>query len=252
LDTAGNILRKFGKLLRILPRKSALYALRKYRVAAATEHDAVLSSRKFALIIDVGANRGQFSLAARHFQPDAHIVAFEPLADAASVYRKLFDGDRRVRLHQCAIGPVQSQAAMYVSGRDDASSLLPVGDLMLELYRRTGTERMEEVRVVPFTDFLSSNAITYPALLKIDVQGYELEVLKSAEPVLPHLDCIYVEASFVAHYHGQALVSEIISYLHQHRFRLSGMYNLTHDPRTGAALQADFLFERGQAGAPSS
>jgi hypothetical protein len=133
---------------------------------------------------------------------------------------------------------------MNVAGRDDSSSLLPIGELMPMLYRGTAPARTETVRIAPFTDFLPASSIKRPALLKIDVQGYELEVLRSATPVLPGFDCIYVEASFVTLYHGQALAHDVIAYLHEREFRLVGMHNLTHDPRTGAALQADFQFER--------
>jgi FkbM family methyltransferase len=236
--------RKLDKLLRLARRPSARRALLKYRVAAAVEHDPLLAQRRFALVIDVGANRGQFSLAVRHFQPEAQIVAFEPLAQAAAVYRSVFSADTRVEFHQCAIGRQRGHALMQVSRHEDSSSVLPIADLMPTLYRGTETARTETVAIASLADFVAQRSLRRPALLKIDVQGYELEVLKSAEDFLPYFDCVYVETSFVVFYEGQPLTDEVIDFLHARGFRLCGVHNLAHHPRTGTALQADFLFEK--------
>jgi len=80
-------------------------------------------------------------------------------------------------------------------------------------------------------------------LLKLDVQGFELEVLKGCRSMLDYFSRVYVECSFVELYEGQALAHEVIDYLHQHGFRLSGVYNMTYG-KEGIAVQADFLFTK--------
>ena len=79
------------------------------------------------------------------------------------------------------------------------------------------------------------------ALLKIDVQGFEMEVLKGCNSMLDYFSWVYVECSFIELYEGQALANEVIDYLHTHGFKLAGIYNMSYD-RSGIAIQADFLF----------
>ena len=237
-----NILRKARKSAVLLGRPSNRAALLRHGVAGSIEHDAVLKAEAVDVIVDVGANRGQFSLAGRHFHPQARIVAFEPLADAAAAYRKVFAGDDRVQLHQSAVGPMRGDAVMYRSASEDSSSLLPIGALMPELYPGTEAAGTETVKLAPLTEFLTPTDLSGHALLKIDVQGYELEVLKSAGPLLPLFSRLYVEASFVPFYDGQPLTDEVIAYLREQDFQLVGFMNPSFHPVTGAAVQSDLLF----------
>ena len=82
-----------------------------------------------------------------------------------------------------------------------------------------------------------------PILLKIDVQGYELEVLKGCGDILVKFDYIYVECSFVELYKEQVLVDEVIQYLINYSFKLDGIYNTFYDKK-GIAVQGDFLFSK--------
>jgi len=102
------------------------------------------------------------------------------------------------------------------------------------------------VTIGPLGDFLQPSQMGARNLLKIDVQGFELEVLKSAETLLPLFDWVYVECSYVPLYEGQALANEIISYLEACGFRLSGQYNPSYARVGGGLLQADLLFENSQ------
>ena len=109
-----------------------------HRVAASIEHAEVISALKPKLVIDIGANRGQFALAARQFAPMANVVSFEPLAEPALVFERIFRGDSSVELYRSAIGPVKEQRNMHVSAKDDSSSLLPISSLQGEIF--PGTE----------------------------------------------------------------------------------------------------------------
>jgi FkbM family methyltransferase len=77
-------------------------------------------------VVDIGANRGQFALAARHCFADARIVSFEPLSGPAALWRAVFAGDARAALVEAAVGPEAGEAEIHVSARDDSSSLLPI------------------------------------------------------------------------------------------------------------------------------
>jgi FkbM family methyltransferase len=215
----------------------------RFRVAAAFEHEPVLQQLNCRTIVDVGANRGQFALVARRCYPQATIFSFEPLSKPANRYRRVFAGDERVKLNEVAVGPSVGKVTIYVSARDDSSSLLPITALQNQIFPGTSEIGQETVRIAPLREFVRSEDIEPPALLKIDVQGYELETLKGCESLLDRFANIYVECSFVELYAGQASASEVIDFLHERGFLLKGIYNITYD-RSGFAVQADFLFGR--------
>lgn len=213
-------------------------------VAAGIEHQPLLASLGSQTVVDIGANKGQFALAARRALPGAWIVAFEPLPVPASLFRRVFARDPRVRLHEAAIGSADERMTIHIAGRDDSSSLLPISRRQEEYFPGTGKVGEQEVRVSPIAAFLHPADIAgQRTLLKIDVQGYEMEALRGCESILSEVCHIYVECSFVELYVGQELAPAVISFLAERGFGLDGAYNVTYD-RKGVAVQADLLFGR--------
>jgi len=160
------------------------------------------------------------------------------------MFRKLFQEDRKVILYEAAIGSNRSKAVMHVAAADDSSSLLPISELHRRLIPGATEARTETVNVCRLSDYVAAEEICPPAMLKLDVQGYELEALLGCEQLLNRFDQIYVECSFVELYEGQPMAYEIIAYLAKRRFRLIGIYNMSYDHK-GQAIQGDFLFETG-------
>lgn len=213
-------------------------------VAASVEHKAVLRNLEDCqTIVDIGANRGQFALAARRFFPSSNIICFEPLPEPAIIFRRVFSYDNAVILHEFAIGSESRHCVMHVSRRDDSSSLLPISLLQEQIFPGTSEVKTIEVKATPLDVHISRNSIVSPAMLKLDVQGFELDALRGCESLLPKFKWIYCECSFVELYIGQHLVSEVIEWLSSKGFRIEGMYNPTYD-KNGHAIQADFLFRR--------
>lgn len=235
---------KVGKLARVLSVPSWRRALIGQRVAAGVEHTTVLRNMPgLRTIVDVGANRGQFALAAQHFFPEAEIISFEPLARPAANYRLVFRDTPRVTLIDAALGPEAAEAVMHVSRRDDSSSLLPITSKQDDLFPGTAEIGTETVRVARLSECLPAKAITEPALLKVDVQGFELQALVGCEDLLDRFEWAYIECSFVELYAGQARAHEIIAWLRGHDFDLSGVYHTAYDA-AGRTVQADFVFAR--------
>ena len=233
------------KLGRIAAQPAYWPALRQ-GVAASVEHSRIPFGKGFATVLDVGASRGQFALfAARRF-PGAKIHCFEPLPEPAADLRRVM-GDR-VELHRTAVGSSTGAAAINISARDDSSSLLPIGSRQEREFPGTGTESTIEVPLTTLDQAIAGSP-ERPCLLKIDVQGLELEVLKGAERTLGSVDVALVECSFVELYEGQALADEVVAFLLERGLRLTGVHEVVHSAG-GSAIQADFLFEREQAPAP--
>lgn len=235
-------LNRLDKLSQTMQSRRLLRALFCHQVLAGAEHRHVLS-RDLATIVDVGANRGQFALASRRWAPRARVISFEPLPGPAAVFRSVFAGDVHVLLHEAAIGPRPEQRTMYVSERDDSSSLLPISAVQTAMFPGTGEIATTEVRVGPPEEFIKVGELMSPAMLKLDVQGFEYDALVGCESMLPYFDWVYCECSFVELYSGQRLACEVINYLGGLGFSLSGIYNPSYD-RVGNCIQADLLFEQ--------
>ena len=236
-------IKKLYKLLKLILVKEFITGLI-YNVAATTEHISILQSiNKINTILDIGANKGQFSLTARHVFKDANIFSFEPLKNPIKKFIKLFNSDKKVTLFESAIGPKEEIVQMHVSNRDDSSSLLNIGKNQTTIFPGTKEKSTEEIKVAPLSHFLTKEELIKPVLVKIDVQGFELEVLKGSVELIHNFDFIYVECSFVELYEGQALASEVISFLDNYSFMLKGVYNTYYD-KNKIAIQSDFLFQK--------
>jgi len=232
--------RQARKLLKVLTHSDYRAAFRRGRVAAAVEHESLLKSLDVATVVDIGANRGQFAIVSRHCYPTARIISFEPLPGPARQYRSVLNGDPNVTLHEVAIGPERSTAMMHIAAEDDSSSLLPITELQHSI---SGTTEVatQSIQIERLDDRITAEQLQSPALLKIDVQGYELATLQGCEPLLDRFAYLYVECSFLELYAGQALAAEVIDYLTKHGFSLRGTYNVQYDGE-GKAVQADMLF----------
>jgi hypothetical protein len=120
---------------------------------------------------------------------------------------------------------------------------LPITSTQEALFPGTEEVSTATVRVAPLREFIPASDTKPPALLKLDVQGFELEALRGCEDLLDRFAYVYAECSFVELYVGQPMADEVIAWLREHAFKLHGKYNTVHD-RDGRAIQADMLFAR--------
>jgi FkbM family methyltransferase len=242
VDIVRNFFRRALKLARLLRYRRFRRGLR-FGVAASLENLPVLRGLPVGSVIDAGANVGQFTLLMRELHPDAVIHAFEPLDASAHIFSRLFDGNPDIHLYRCALGAVETMAALHVSRRPDNSSLLPIGRGQTEFAPGTGEVATVDVPVRRLDAALAGQPLPRPTLLKIDVQGSELAVLEGAERLLPIIDYVYVEVSFTPLYEGQPLADRVMAHLHDRGFRLVGIGGVSHD-RQDRVVQADLLLSR--------
>jgi len=206
-------------------------------------HDALGGLGPFDLVLDVGANKGQFAAFAAAEWPTATIISFEPLAAPhAKLCRVLaMVAQGRHQVLACALGSAAGESIIHVATREDSSSLLPLGAEQKQIFGM-GAASVETVTVKRLDDVVDVSE-TDRLLLKIDVQGFELEVLKGAQITLARTDYVFVEMSFIMLYEGQALADEVTAFLEGNGFALTGQFNEFRDDR-GRLIQADALFKR--------
>lgn len=147
-----------------------------------------------------------------------------------------------VNLYEFALGEICGVAKIHLSRSADSSSLLPIGKMQSTLFPATEEIGVQTITIGALDEieeiWKSSNRI----LLKIDVQGYELSVLKGATRALKRCVYVYVECSEVPLYTGQALYMEVAIFLGQHGFR--PIQRTNEQFVDGKLIQADHLFAR--------
>jgi FkbM family methyltransferase len=232
---------RIRKGLSLLGHPHFVQAVVGHRVAATTEHLSAIRFCAANTLLDAGANKGQFSLAFRAVRPHAHIIAFEPLPEAADIYERLFGRDRPTHLQRVALSSSEGTAQFHVADRADSSSLLKPGKGQERAFG-VREARTIEVPVKRLDDCVDINSLAHPILLKVDVQGGELGVFQGCDP-LAEVDFIYVELSFVELYEGQPLFQDVSEYLAGRGFTIAGVFNQVMTDEFGPT-QVDALFKR--------
>lgn len=193
-------------------------------------------------IIDAGANQGQFALAARHFYPEAHIHSFEPLPD---VYARLQYNTRKlhkITTYNCALGNTNGELAFYSNAYSHASSALPVSGLQKDMLPQTAATQQVSVPVLRLDDLQGGIRLQAPVLLKMDVQGFEKEVLKGALHSLPRIDYLLFESSFVQLYDGEPLFDEMHQFVSSLGFEFIAPVGFLQSAQL-QILQMDLLYK---------
>lgn len=207
---------------------------------------AAIRSFDIGLVIDIGANEGQFAMELRAGGYAGRIVSFEPLAAAHHRLLQLSNNDSTWQVHpRCALGERLGEIEINVSGNSVSSSILP----MLATHSDAAPESAYLGHELTPLVTLDSIAPAYldggqAPFLKIDTQGYEWHVLDGALETLPKVRGIQMELSLVPLYEGQRLWRESIARLEAEGFVLWSLQPVFIDPANGRTLQWDGLFFR--------
>lgn len=191
------------------------------------------------LVVDAGANAGQWARELRAEGYRGDIVSFEPLSTAYAALEQAALSDAHWTTQQLALGDAAGEAELHVAGNGASSSLLEMRAAHTDAApqaRYVGTER---VRVARLDDLdLAGERL----MLKLDVQGNERAVLAGAADTAQRVRVVECELSFVELYEGQALFEEQLALLAD--FSLWALQPSWADAHTGRLLQADAIFVR--------
>jgi FkbM family methyltransferase len=206
-----------------------------------------LAASDVRAVLDIGAHRGEFSSALRTYLPNASITAFEPLPDCYDALVERMRARGPFRAHRLALGATDGETAFHRSSFSKASSLLAMGERHEREFPWSRGVRTFPVAVRTLDSLAEDLDLARRCLMKIDVQGAELQVLQGAERVLEGIDYVVVETSFVKLYEGQADFAEVYEFLSSRQFRFAGVWDQLRSREDGAVLQADALFCRDDA-----
>ncbi len=139
------------------------------------------------------------------------LILFEPLSKNFEVLKSNISNfpNISIRKYQVALGNENKTVSMNLSSNDLESSSILTPKKHLELYPDITFDRTEEVEVQKLDDYNSKGY----NFLNMDVQGYELEVLKGAKETLDHIDYVYCEVNQSEIYENNAFIEQIDEYL---------------------------------------
>lgn len=206
-----------------------------------------LRSSRVDVILDIGANSGQYAADLRAAGFGGRIISFEPLAGPFSQLERKASRDPLWECRRCALGDTDGTISINVAGNaGESSSVLP----MLATHREAfppanyvGTEEVPMHRLDSMaTEILKPADVVF---LKIDVQGFEKQVLAGGSTTV-HDRCVgmQLELSFLPLYEGGMLIREALDLAYSLGFTLTGLSPCFTDMRNGRTLQADGIFFR--------
>ena len=202
------------------------------------------------MVLDIGANEGQFARELRDWGYDGRIVSFEPIPGVAATLRQRAAGDPGWEVRECALGREAGTAVLHVSALSVFSSLretLPSVEAFDARARTVGTVEVEVVRLDDvFGDLVRPGE---QAFLKVDTQGSEPDVLDGAAGVLDRIVGVQLELGVRALYQGERLAPDLIRQMAALGYRLAQVHPVVFDPDDAFAslLQFDAVFARSPA-----
>lgn len=213
-------------------------------VAAATVRR--MASHNVNLVLDVGANSGQFGKSLYDAGYEGRIVSFEPLSVAHKKLLKVSQSYPAWEVaERVAIGSEDGEIDIHVSDNSVSSSVLNMLDAHVNAAPKSayvGSERVLLHRLDSIVgEYIREDSVTF---LKIDTQGYEDRVLKGSDSLLNEIVGVQLELSLVPLYADQRLYDELIGQMRDRGFSLWGIEPGFSDSVSGRTLQIDATFFR--------
>lgn len=197
------------------------------------------------VVLDVGANAGQYAQRLRRAGYARRIVSFEPLSEAFAALEQTVRSDPLWEARRVALGDEDGTADLHVAANSWSSSLLDMGERHLASApdsAYTGTETVPVARLDTLWDEVVRDGER--AFLKLDVQGFEMHVLRGAGERLDDLAGVQAELALTKLYEGDSPWRDLIDRLEARGFVLAGLEPGFEDPTSGRMLQADGILIR--------
>ncbi|WP_404786655.1 FkbM family methyltransferase [Altericista sp. CCNU0014] len=189
---------------------------------------------KPTLIFDVGAYQGDFAnLCIKNF-PNSKIACFEVLEHRVEQLKQIASQNPSLQVFTTLLG-AEVQEKVQFNEAETASSVLIEQiqqDFPVNSYPMTTVDTIAD-------KYFNGKS---PDFLKLDVQGYELEVLKGAEKSLQGIQVVLAEVNLLDIHQNVPLLAEVISWLNERDWVAYDICGITRRPLDRALWQADFIF----------
>lgn len=212
----------------------------------------VIELENINLVIDVGANIGQYARSLRLHGYAGRIASFEPVSSAFATLLKDSNLDPDWRSYQLALGARNMGVTMQLYAATEFSSLFTANDFARKRFGwRTAIDGQEEVTMSTLSTMWRqiAESIAAPrALLKLDTQGSDLDVLAGAAEILPNIYVIQAELSLKSIYDGAPRYLDALAEFERQGFEVTGLYPISRDKQTLAVVECDCVMTRCRSG----
>lgn len=203
-----------------------------------------ITGKSTPVIFDVGAHTGCLAKLYRKQSPRARIYCFEPHPESFKILKKRFDADQLTVCHKMALSDSNGSTGLNVNLHTGTNSILAT-DPQAENYWGQGllkTVSSIVVDTITLDTFCSDAGIRDIDILKIDVQGTELNVLAGARKMLQNhaISLVYLELIICPTYKGQHRLHEYFSLFDSYGYELLDLFN--HEKRGNQLVQVDAVF----------
>ena len=174
--------------------------------------------------------------------PNKIIHSFEPLADSLKIQKKFFNYKKNIFFYNFALGSHSSIREFFITKRMDSSSFFKIDTEKIknDIYK---IQNQKNIQIKTLDEIIIDQEFFKPILIKIDVQGFELEVLKGAEKILEKTNYLLIEVSEKEIYQNQPLMGEIITFLEDRNFQILKQTSQTKKNQLNIP-QKDVLFHK--------
>lgn len=235
------------KQLYVIAKTKWIFHVLKGKVFSLTAFEMVNNLKRsiphLKTIIDAGANSGQFSKAASYFFPEAKLDSFEPLPDMYPIIEKKFRNNPNITTHNVALGNENGTIKFNKNKYGHISSIMEISEENIHYPKQQNDLDQINVGIKRLDDIFPPQTIQRPALLKLDVQGYEMEVLKGGDETMKQIDYIVIEANMEQLYKGQASFTEMNKFLNGNGFELEAMLDFSLGSKN-KYIEIDLLYKK--------
>lgn len=201
-----------------------------------------IENRRINLVLDVGANTGQFAQSLRHRGYAGRIISFEPVKEAFSELENAARGDDLWKTSNLALGASSGVMAINVSKNSQFSSFNDLTETATSFDPNAEFKASESV-VVKTLDEAAPRDLSSNVLLKIDTQGYERPVLEGAKETLKHVSGVLLELPIINIYKDNWRFHEAVAYMNDSGFVLAQVHPVNiHERAKDSATEFDCLF----------
>ena len=208
---------------------------------AFTAQKLILRHQTVETIFDVGANKGQSIAEYRALYKTANIFSFEPFPDSIEELKKRHGQDKHVTPVPAAVSHQSGTQSFFLSQHTTMNSLLKLAD-----FNENEQQVQQEIIVPTITldEYAQKESIEHIDILKMDIQGGELQALQGASDLLSNskIDIVYTEVLFRKMYDDQAIAFQLYEKMHQHGYQMFGYYAMRVNPENNILSHGNALF----------
>ena len=213
---------------------------------------AILGQYRVNLVIDVGANRGQYAKRLRRAGYRGRIASFEPVPETFERLREAAAGDVRWSVHPFALGSEDTETSMQVVP-GTLSSLLAPSDFGAQRYaqlREPAARSIQVRRLDGMLDELTAGLQDPRIYLKLDTQGYDVEAFRGAGARVREFVGMQSEVALMRIYEGMPRLPEALALYEQSGFEVTALYPVSRETATARVLEFDCVMVRADAAPP--